>query len=314
MNTLLLTGGSGFLGSRIAERLKDRFDITLLQRSNPGTSQQEFSSVQCDLADGEIPSDAITSWDVVVHAAGRAHIFNKHETEKQFHRVNVTGTWNLLNGLKKEPPKLFVYISSVSVYGLTEGYEIDENQPLYAEDPYGISKMNAEYEVLNWAGQTGVDTVILRPPLIVGPNPPGNLGRMIKTIKSGRYLGIGKGKARKSVVWADDIADLIPGLTGKNGVYNVSDGYHPTFFELENAIASQFNSTVWRIPGKVALALAYLGMILNKSQTIIRFPLDIDTYHKITKTLTFSSEKAKKELGWNPNEVLRNFKWMKAEK
>ena len=308
MNRLLLTGGSGFLGSKIAETLKDQYEITLLQRSDPGAEQRMFSFIQCDLAEQEIPAEKRNKWDLVVHAAGRAHIFGKEEPDELFHKVNGSGTRNLLNSIRHQPPKQFVYISSVAVYGAEEGEEIDESHPLRAADPYGLSKIQAEKEVLKWSEETGAPAVILRPALIAGPNPPGNLGRMMEAIQNGKYLRIGRGEAKKSIVLANDIAELISGLSGTSGIYNLSNGNSSTFCELENAIAGRFNKKIRSIPKPAALIIAGFGSAVNSIQNRFRFPLDLAAYRKITKSLTFSSEKAKKELGWSPNEVLSKLK------
>jgi GlcNAc-P-P-Und epimerase len=308
MEKLLLTGGSGFLGSRIAETLKKQYKITLLQRSEPGSYQDVYYSIQCDLSEEEIPLGERMKWDMVVHAAGRAHVVESESSEELFHKVNVTGTRNLLNSIRHQSPNQFVYISSVAVYGADEGEEIGETHPLNATDPYGLSKIEAEKEVMKWAEETATPAVILRPALIAGPNPPGNLGRMMEAIQKGRYFGIGKGEAKKSMVWADDIASLIGTLNGKSGIYNLSDGYHPAFFELERVIEDQLKTKIMGIPNALAWMIAVLGSWINGVQNRVGFPLDRSTYKKITKTLTFSSAKAEKELDWQPNEVLKKMK------
>lgn len=308
MNKLLLTGGSGFLGSQIAETLKDQYEITLLQRSEPGAEQRMFSFIQCDLAEQEIPAEKRNKWDLVVHAAGRAHIFGKEEPEELFYKVNGSGTRNLLNSIRKHPPEQFVYISSVAVYGAEEGEEIDESHPLRAADPYGLSKIQAEKEVLKWSEETGAPAVILRPALIAGHNPPGNLGRMMEAIQNGKYLRIGRGEAKKSIVLADDIAELISGLSGTTGIFNLSDGNSSTFCELENAIAGRFNKKIRSIPKPAALIIAGFGSVVNSVQNRFRFPLDLAVYRKITKSLTFSSEKAKRDLHWNPENTVEKMR------
>ena len=93
-------------------------------------------------------------------------------------------------------PGLFVFISSVSVYGLEFGTGIDEANPLLAKDAYGKSKIAAEQLITSWGIKTAVPVVILRLPLVAGPNPPGNLGDMIKAIQAGYYFRIGFPKKR----------------------------------------------------------------------------------------------------------------------
>src|SRR5690606_24129185 len=88
-------------------------------------------------------------------------------------------------------PKSFIFISSVAVYGLQEGEGVGENHPLNGTTPYAESKILAESWLKQWAAENNVILSILRLPLIVGPNPPGNLGAMINGIKSRKYLSIG---------------------------------------------------------------------------------------------------------------------------
>ena len=119
-----------------------------------------------------------------------------------------------------------------------DGENIDENYPLNGKTPYAKSKINAELYLKEWCEKNKVKLIILRPSLISGHNPPGNLGDMIKGIKSGKYLNIGKGNARKSVFYAQDFAYIINNAVRMNaGVYNVCDSHHPTFLELSDKIS-----------------------------------------------------------------------------
>ncbi len=126
----------------------------------------------------------IDKYDLVIHAAGKIpYIPKTNEDEKLFFNINVNGTRNLLDSLTLNAIlKYFVFISLVSVYGLTEGNLIHENAKLNADDPYGKSKVIAENIVQASCNNSNVICTILRLPLIVGPNPPGNLGMMINGI------------------------------------------------------------------------------------------------------------------------------------
>ena len=146
--------------------------------------------------------------------------------------------------------------------------------------------------------------MLFRLSLIAGPNPPGNLGAMISGIKSGKYLSIGGGKARKSVLMVQDIVTLINLLAQKGGAYNVCDDSQPTFRDLEKIISKQLGGKrVINIPYWTANILAKIGNILGP-----KAPINSNKLDKITKTLTFSNEKAKRDLGWHPTDVLSSFK------
>lgn len=116
--------------------------------------------------------------------------------------MNLQGTKNLCAALEKSGiPQAFIFISTVAVYGCEFGSNITEKHPLNGDTPYALSKIQAEEFLTEWCNKHGVILSIIRPSLIAGPNPPGNLGAMIKGIKTGRYLSIGGGKARKAYLW-----------------------------------------------------------------------------------------------------------------
>jgi nucleoside-diphosphate-sugar epimerase len=297
MNTLLFTGASGFLGENILPILTKDYSIVTM-----GLTAKDYYKV--NLAT-QVPI-LENSYDIVLHAAGKAHSIPKTETEKRvFFDVNLQGTINLCAALEKSGvPEAFIFISTVAVYGLDYGEEIPEDSPLNGTTPYALSKIQAEHFLIDWCKRHSVILSIIRPSLIAGSNPPGNLGAMIHGIKSGRYLSIGGGRACKSVLMVQDIAKLIPLLVEKGGIYNVCDSEQPTFRDLEKIIASQLDKSLpISIPYNLAKLLACVGdLIGNKS------PINSNKLDKITKSLTFSNEKARKELGWEPTNVLKNFK------
>lgn len=151
-------------------------------------------------------------YDVVLHAAGKAHIYPKTDAEiKSFYDVNYEGTVNLCKALEKVGlPKSFIFISTLDVYGLAVGEGIDETAPKNPTTHYAISKLQAEKFLVKWAEEKGVILGILRPSLMVGPNPPGNLQSMINGIKKGYYVNIAGGNTRKSLMMINDIAHLVP--------------------------------------------------------------------------------------------------------
>jgi len=315
MKKILVTGGSGFLGNTIASRLKDVYEITILNRRFRPPEDLKFPAIQCDLSKSTISENQLENWDIILHAAGKSGSSSK-EANKQslFFKSNVVGTKNLLKSLKKHPPKLFIYISSVSVYGLDEGLNIDETRSLKAKDAYGNSKVKAEKEILKWGeNNDNINIIILRLPLLVGEDPPGNLGKMIYSIKKRRYVRIGGGEARKSMVWVEDVADLIPKLNNQSGIYNLSDQYHPSFAELENIIAKKVGAKIYSIPVWLANSIANFGSALNRTFYKFNFPLDKKTFTKIVKSVTIDDSKATNELGWKPSKVLDQMKDMQID-
>lgn len=294
---VLVTGASGFLGKHVIHELQRlEYDIDTIGRSNKAT-------IKANISEG-IPTLS-TQYDLVVHVAGKAHVVPKTEAEKQeFYDVNLTGTQNLLNALEKTP-KYFVFISTVSVYGLDFGADISEDAPLNAVEPYGKSKVQAEKLVTNWGKEKNTITTILRLPLLFGINPPGNLKSMINAIRKKYYFNIGKGDIRKSMVFASDVAAFIPKITKIGGIYNLTDGVHPSFKELSDRIAAFYQlKKPMAIPYPIVWCMAIAGEVI---QTITRkkMPINKRQFTKMTKPLTFNDKKAR-TLGWNPKSIIEH--------
>ena len=294
---LLFTGASGFLGNNVRPLLEKMYDITTV-----GLTSQDNYTVNVAT---DIP-DLHERYDIVLHAAGKVHSIPKTEVERQlFFNVNLQGTKNICAALEKVGiPRAFVFISTVAVYGCDYGENITEEHSLNGITPYAISKRLAEEYLQKWCLEHNVVLGIIRPSLIAGPNPPGNLGAMIAGIRKGRYLSIAGSKAKKSVLMVQDIAHLIPLLVRKGGIYNVCDSSQPVFRELEMLICKQVDKPLpLSIPYWLAKVMALIGDCLGKKAPINSLKLD-----KITKSLTFSNEKAMRELGWKPMNVLENFR------
>ena len=292
---LLFTGASGFLGGNTIPFLQD-YTITTLGF--------EPSDLVINLAN-EAPV-LPEKYDVVVHAAGKAHVVPRNaQEEHQFYDVNLQGTINLTKALDIVGiPNSFIFISTVAVYGIDEGENITEDHPTNPTTPFGVSKLKAEQYLVEWAEQNKVNLTILRPSLIAGSNPPGNLGAMISGISSGKYLSIGKASAQKSILMVEDIANLVKLCYGKSGIYNVCSQTTPTFKELELSISQQLGKKQpLSIPMWFAKVIARVGDLLGD-----KAPINTLKLKKITQSLTFSSQKAQTELDWKPLDILPNFK------
>ena len=123
---------------------------------------------------------------------------------------------------------------------------------------------------------------------------------MIEGIRNRKYFSIGNANAKKSIVWAADIAKILPVVTAEGGTFNLTDGYDPTFTELETGIAKAINAKrVRKLPYFAAKLLAVVGDIVGK-----KAPINSNKLKKITSTLTFDSSRAIKILNWKPIMVL----------
>ncbi|PZV79133.1 nucleoside-diphosphate-sugar epimerase [Algoriphagus aquaeductus] len=288
----LLTGGTGFLGFYLLKHLKG--EVITLGRSNRNT-------ISCDL-EKQIPD--LPEVDLVIHNAGLAHRVPKNQKEEQsFFQTNLIGTKNLLSAMDKmiTKPKSFVFISTVAVYGLEKGEMINENMKPSPNTAYGKSKLEAEYLLQNWASVNNMNLVILRLPLVAGANnPPGNLGAMIKAIRKGYYRRIGEAKARKSMVLAEDVAQLIPTLRPYSGTYNLTDGQNPSVKELEEYLGDIYGRKIKRISQRLLRMATWIG------NRVPGFPINSHRLAKLGDSLTFDDTKAKNEIGWRPKPVIGN--------
>lgn len=297
MNKLLFTGGTGFLGKNVMSLLQREYNVTTCGITSDDMIQVNLARTVPDLQE---------EYDVVLHAAGKAHVVPKTDEAKQlFFDINYQGTVNLCKALENVGvPKSFVFISTVAVYGCEYGEMITEECPLNGDTPYAKSKIMAEEYLQNWCKEHNVILGILRPSLLAGKNAPGNLGAMVNGVKKGFYMNISGGKVVKSVLMAEDIARILPLVAEKGGVYNVCDTRQPSFGEISESVAKQLGkSRPISIPYWMAWCMAKLGDLLGN-----RAPINSDKLEKMTKSLTFSNEKARRELGWEPLDVLESYR------
>ena len=298
MKSLLFTGATGFLGSNVLPLLRQNYEVETLALDPKADFNINLVTDQIVLS---------KQYDIVLHAAGKAHVIPKTEEEiKLFFDINYEGTKKLCSALEKSGvPKSFVFMSTVAVYGCDIGEKITENHSLDGETPYAKSKIMAEEFLKDWCSRNNIILTILRPSLIAGKNPPGNLGAMIKGISSGKYLSIAGGVSHKSVMMACDLANVIPLCEDKGGIFNICDDSYPSFHELEVLISKQLGKKrpPLNIPYWVANILAHIGNLMGKKAPINSLRLE-----KIVKSLTFYNEKIKNELGFVPTDVLSNFR------
>jgi nucleoside-diphosphate-sugar epimerase len=294
---ILLTGDNGFLGRHIKKAFTSQSVLfQTLNRTNADyivdlyTTAPTFSS----------------RFETVIHCAGAAHKVPKNQLESNFlYDTNVKSTEHLIIGLEKIGiPKKFIFISSVSVYGTSSGTLIKEDDLLLASDAYGKSKIVCEKKITDWCEKYNIKYTILRLPLLVGSNPPGNLGDMINAIKKNYYFNISNINPRKSMVLAQDVSNIILKASEVGGVYNLTDGDHPSFVDLSKCISRQLNkSNVLTLPYFIVKLLGKIG-----DKLIPILPINSKKLSRMANDLTFDDTKAKIAFNWHPAKVLDGFK------
>lgn len=233
-------------------------------------------------------------YDLVIHCAGIAH--GKLNTKNFKDCLNLTE--NLLNSFTNFPKQL-VFLSSVSVYGLQKGILIDENTNINPIDLNGKVKALSEKIILDWTKKNSIKCTILRLPLVIGSDAPGNFSSMVNAIRKGYFFTINNGLAKKSMISVDSISCNIINLSSSEGTYNITDGHNPSFIELINEIKLCLKTN----PKVFNINLFYVNifsLILPK-----KFRIKLE---KMTHTLTFDDSKARKHLSWKPKKVLHEIK------
>lgn len=234
---VLVTGANGFVGNAICRDLlknshnvfkivNQKFNVPLEQ--NPDRSFQTYS---CDITDEKSISKIyeIGSIDVIVHCAGLAHQFQEVDNTK-FWNVNVEGTRNICSLSSRLKPKHFIQISSVSVYGnvdeIYKEFPINENDICDPKDIYGKSKLEAENVCRKFFEKTQTKLTILRLATVIGEGDKGNVLRLIKLIDKKRFIWIGEGKNRKSLIYVTDVSkavnELLSCTISETEIFNVT--------------------------------------------------------------------------------------------
>nr|WP_272888365.1 SDR family oxidoreductase [Stutzerimonas stutzeri] len=207
----MLTGATGFVGSHLAKisQLNNGIELTGVVRRKSALPISQI--VVGDLHAETDWSPALVGKEVVIHAAARAHIMQDEATDPlaEYRRVNVEGTLRLARQAAALGIKRFVFISSIGVHGNSNSRPFAAyDQPAPAE-PYAQSKWEAEQGLTQLAAETGMEVVVIRPPLVYGPGAPGNFGSLVRWIEKGIPLPLGAVHNKRSLVGIDNLVDLI---------------------------------------------------------------------------------------------------------
>ena len=283
VKSILLTGHTGFLGSVIYKELKKSFHVLTAGRDVSCDYILDFSNWNGAL-------ELIHSVDAIVHVAGLAH--NKAKSNEELIAVNTTSVEHLLTLAVKNKIQTFIFISSTAVYGRTYGINIPEKSSLRSKSNFATSKREAEkvIESFNLGSK-----LILRLPLVLGPNPPGNLGRLLKSISSGSHIYLQGNNAQKSVVFASDVANFISHWllqpTRDSGIVNLCNQTAPAFNWIENAIAETVSHSFrFRVPIK------FLWATVDRIKA--KLNISVPLIGKLFYSLTFSDQLAREKYGY----------------
>jgi len=250
---------------------------------------------------GDIKNDtdwtqALDNVDVVVHLAARVHIMREKATNPldEFRKVNTFGTERLGKMAASSGVKRLIYISSVKVNGeMTENTAFSEDSIPNPRDPYAISKFEAEQKLQSVSSDTGMEFVIIRPPLVYGPGVGGNFLRLMKYIKNGIPLPLGSIKNSRSLIYIGNLVDAIVKCvehpSAANKTFMVSDGEDLSTPDLIRRLSKALDK-----PARLILfPQSFLSLVFKLAGK----PDDMD---RLTDSLVINSAKIRSELNWSP--------------
>lgn len=245
---------------------------------------------------------ALEEVDCVIHLAGRVHVMHEISTDPlvEFRQANVMSTEHLARSAAALGVRRLVYVSSIKVNGeeTESGHSYNELDVAAPKDPYGVSKWEAEQALHRVAKETGLEVVIVRPPLVYGAGVKGNFVRMLKLLSRGFPLPLASVNNLRSMIYVENLVDALrvcaihPAAAGKT--YLIGDGEDISTPNLMRRLAQGLGKSILLLPFPVLL-LKLAGMLLGKSEEISR----------LIGSLQIDSRKIRHELSWQPPYTLQ---------
>ena len=290
---ILVTGSNGFVGSALCATLRARgVGVRAAVRKSATNEQVNVG----DLNGGTDWRLALAGCSTVIHLAARVHVMADTEQDpmRAYREVNVDATMNLARQAVQAGVRRLVFVSSVKVNG-----EATHAQPFRSADipmpgdPYGQSKLEAEQALQQYARETGLEVVIVRPPLVYGPGVKANFLNLMKLVRLGAPLPFGSIKNYRSMVALANLVDLLivctthPSAPGE--VFMVSDGHDLNTADLVRMIANAMRRRLWLVPVPPWL-LAGAAKLVGKASIADR----------LLGTLQVDIENTQAKLKWEP--------------
>lgn len=264
---ILLTGASGFVGRELVRVMarQRNMEVSVALRRHGGV--QGFPVYLVDeisrLTDWSV---AVAKQEVVIHTAALAHFITAEPNGAlaELRKVNVDGALNLAKQAAQAGSKRFVFISSIGVNGNTNTYPFAAGDQPNPAEPYAFSKLEAEQGLWQIQQETGMEVVIIRPPLVYGPGAPGNFGSLVRWVEKGVPLPFGAVYNKRSLVGIDNLVDLIIRCidhpAAANQVFLAGDGEDLSTTELLRGVGEAMGKPARLIP--VPAGLLQLGATL----------------------------------------------------
>ena len=295
---ILITGATGFIGTQLSETLANSgHQVRATARSVAPNSSTTREIVTCDLESADNLDHLTTGCDAIVHLAGRAHVMadDPATSESLYRSANVDVTKKLAQSASRTGVKRIILMSSVKVNG--ESTTIDspftsQNTP-NPQDPYGRSKTQAEQALWEVSSTSGLEGVVIRPPLVYGPGVRANFASLIGIVNRGIPLPLGSIQNKRSFVSIDNlincIATALQSSNASGQTFLVSDGNDLSTPELIRSIASALHKSPMLIPFPPALLKLATTTAGKRS-----------AYDRLCGSLTVDIALTKQNLSWTP--------------
>lgn len=290
---ILLTGSTGFIGRAVLTRLRaENVQIVAPVRAESDVKWHDVQApVIADISEFGAFFSEVCGVDTVIHIAAKAHVLGVSLTE--FRRVNTVAALELANSAAASGVKRFIFLSSIGINGINNVIPFNVvDEPAPVED-YAVSKLEAEIGLKQIAADTGMEVVIIRPPLVYGPSAPGNFGKLANLARKNLPLPLGAVHNKRSFVALDNLVDLIITCIdhpkAANQTFLISDDQDVSTTELLQMMTRAAGKTPRLIPVPVSW-LRFIAKLIGKQAIIERLcgNLQVDIQH------------TKATLGWKP--------------
>ncbi|CAE6872064.1 UDP-glucose 4-epimerase family protein [Paraburkholderia domus] len=299
MSHLLITGANGFVGQALSCALLDGgHTVTGLLRQRGGALHgvDELVDSSADFADLDTVWPPELRPDCVVHLAARVHVMHDASTDPDaaFRQTNVDGSLRVARAAQRNGVRRFVFVSSVKAMAeIDAGRPLREEDPPAPQDPYGRSKLAAEEALTRYGKETGLEIVIVRPPLVYGPHVRANFLRLMDALWKGMPLPLAAIGARRSLVYVDNLADaLVHCATDPRAAYQcflVADSDAPTVAELARSLGRDLGKPARLLPVPPGWLRA-AGLVTGRSAYVDR----------LIGSLQVDTARIRAELDWRP--------------
>jgi nucleoside-diphosphate-sugar epimerase len=287
---VLVTGANGFVGKAVSKALLQRGDSVAGVVRHPQTAPPGVREWLLDVDDFqgiEQRWPVALQCDAVIHSAARVHVMQETAVDllRAYRGTNVEGALRVAAAARRAGARRFVFVSTIKAVGESSvGRPINEMDEPLPSDPYGISKLEAERALLDYGRESGLEIVIVRPPLVYGPGVRANFLQLMNVIAKGVPLPLGAIAARRSLVFVDNLADALvhcatdPRAAGQT--FHVTDGRDLSVSELARALAQQLRVPARLIPVPVGM-LRVAGRLTGRSAQVDRLigELRVDASH-----------------------------------